>query len=125
MRASQASHAESLAAQRAAEVSNELKSDFLAMISHEVRTPLGGVIGMLRSALKDAGLASGTGDKLRLSLSNAEVLLQIINDILDFSRLEAGKMPLEALDFDLPGLLRDVGDLLADRAETCCRMPGC
>jgi signal transduction histidine kinase/HPt (histidine-containing phosphotransfer) domain-containing protein/ActR/RegA family two-component response regulator len=110
-------NAESLAAQRAAEVSNQLKSDFLAMISHEVRTPLGGVIGMLRSALKDAGLPHPTRDKLRLSLSNAEVLLQIINDILDFSRLEAGKMPLEELDFDLPGLLREVVDLLADRAE--------
>jgi signal transduction histidine kinase/CheY-like chemotaxis protein len=117
LRASQASHAESLAAQRAAEVSNQLKSDFLAMISHEVRTPLGGVIGMLRSALKDAGLASNTHDKLRLSLSNAEVLLQIINDILDFSRLEAGKMPLESLDFNLATLLHDVVDLLADRAE--------
>ncbi|MET0320760.1 MAG: ATP-binding protein, partial [Duganella sp.] len=118
LRASQARYAESLAAQRAAEVSNQLKSDFLAMISHEVRTPLGGVIGMLRSALKDPGLAPPTGEKLRISLSNAEVLLQIINDILDFSRLEAGKMPLESIDFDLPALLRDVVDLLADRAET-------
>ncbi|NGZ88130.1 ATP-binding protein [Duganella aceris] len=117
LRASQARQAESLAAQRAAEVSNQLKSDFLAMISHEVRTPLGGVIGMLRSSLKDVALASNTRDKLRLSLSNAEVLLQIINDILDFSRLEAGKMPLESLDFDLPTLLHDVVDLLADRAE--------
>ncbi|MRW90665.1 response regulator [Duganella sp. FT80W] len=117
LRASQARYAESLAAQRAAEVSNQLKSDFLAMISHEVRTPLGGVIGMLRSALKDAALAAQTRDKLRLSLSNAEVLLQIINDILDFSRLEAGKMPLETLDFDLSTLLHDVTGLLADRAE--------
>ena len=117
LRASQASQAESLAAQRAAEVSNQLKSDFLAMISHEVRTPLGGVIGMLRSAMKDAGVAPHTRDKLRLSLSNAEVLLQIINDILDFSRLEAGKMPLEVLDFDLAGLLNDVVGLLAERAE--------
>jgi signal transduction histidine kinase len=117
LRASQASHAESLAAQRAAEVSNQLKSDFLAMISHEVRTPLGGVIGMLRSALKERGLALETRNKLQLSLSNAEVLLQIINDILDFSRLEAGKMPLESLDFDLPALLRDVTGLLAERAE--------
>jgi signal transduction histidine kinase/CheY-like chemotaxis protein len=108
---------ESLAAQRAAEVSNQLKSDFLAMISHEVRTPLGGVIGMLRSSLRDAGLPGATRDKLRISLSNAEVLLQIINDILDFSRLEAGKMPLETLDFDLPNLLREVVELLADRAS--------
>ena len=117
LHASQARQAESLAAQRAAEVSNQLKSDFLAMISHEVRTPLGGVIGMLRSAMKDAGVAPNTRDKLRLSLSNAEVLLQIINDILDFSRLEAGKMPLEVLDFDLAGMLNDVVGLLADRAE--------
>jgi signal transduction histidine kinase/FixJ family two-component response regulator/HPt (histidine-containing phosphotransfer) domain-containing protein len=117
LRASQARQAESLAAQRAAEVSNQLKSDFLAMISHEVRTPLGGVIGMLRSALKDASVAPATREKLRLSLSNADVLLQIINDILDFSRLEAGKMPMEVLDFDLAGLLRDVVGLLADRAE--------
>jgi signal transduction histidine kinase/CheY-like chemotaxis protein len=116
LRASQAQHAESLAAQRAAEVSNQLKSDFLAMISHEVRTPLGGVIGMLRSSLKDAGLTPATRNKLRLSLSNAEVLLQIINDILDFSRLEAGKMPLEVLDFDLATLLNDVVNLLGDRA---------
>ncbi|NYE59455.1 signal transduction histidine kinase/CheY-like chemotaxis protein [Duganella sp. 1224] len=116
-RAIHLSNAESVAARRAAEVSNQLKSDFLAMISHEVRTPLGGVIGMLRSALRDAGLPPASRDKLRLSLSNAEVLLQIINDILDFSRLEAGKMPLESLDFDLPGLLREVVDLLGERAE--------
>jgi signal transduction histidine kinase/DNA-binding NarL/FixJ family response regulator len=109
---------ESLAAQRAAEESNEQKSEFLAMISHEVRTPLGGVIGMLRSAQKDAALSPDTRNKLRISLGNAEVLLHIINDILDFSRLEAGKMPFETIDFDLPALLRDVVALLADRAET-------
>jgi signal transduction histidine kinase/DNA-binding NarL/FixJ family response regulator/HPt (histidine-containing phosphotransfer) domain-containing protein len=109
---------ESVAAQRAAEVSNQLKSEFLAMISHEVRTPLGGVISMLRLAQKDGALAPDTRGKLRISQSNAEVLLQIINDILDFSRLEAGKMPLEVIDFDLPGLLHGVIDLLRDRAES-------
>jgi signal transduction histidine kinase/FixJ family two-component response regulator/HPt (histidine-containing phosphotransfer) domain-containing protein len=109
---------ESVAAQRAAEVSNQLKSEFLAMISHEVRTPLGGVISMLRLAQKDASLAADTRGKLRISQSNAEVLLQIINDILDFSRLEAGKMPLEVIDFDLPALLHGVIDLLRDRAES-------
>lgn len=109
---------ESVAAQKAAEESNEQKSEFLAMISHEVRTPLGGVIGMLRLAKKDASLSADTRNKLRISLGNAEVLLHIINDILDFSRLEAGKMPFETIDFDLPALLNDVVALLADRAET-------
>jgi signal transduction histidine kinase/CheY-like chemotaxis protein len=108
----------SLAAQKAAEASNEQKSEFLAMISHEVRTPLGGVIGMLRLAKKDASLSAETRDKLRISLRNAEVLLYIVNDILDYSRLEAGKMPFERIDFDLPALLRDVVALLADRAES-------
>ncbi|KQQ32353.1 hypothetical protein ASF61_15010 [Duganella sp. Leaf126] len=117
LRESQARQAASQAAQQAAEAANQLKSDFLAMISHEIRTPLGGVIGMLRSALKDRGLAAGTAGKLRVSLNNAEVLLQIINDILDFSRLEAGKMPLETLAFDLPALLHEVVELLADRAD--------
>ncbi|WP_051293694.1 ATP-binding protein [Pseudoduganella violaceinigra] len=109
---------ESVAAQKAAEESNEQKSEFLAMISHEVRTPLGGVIGMLRLAKKDNSLSAETRNKLRISLGNAEVLLHIINDILDFSRLEAGKMPFENIDFDLPALLHDVVALLADRAET-------
>lgn len=88
------------------------------MISHEVRTPLGGVIGMLQLAKKDRTLSAETRNKLRIGLGNAEVLLHIINDILDFSRLEAGKMPFESIDFDLPALLRDVVALLADRAET-------
>lgn len=109
---------ESMAARKAAEVSNELKSEFLAMISHEVRTPLGGVIGMLRLAKRDGTLSADTRHKLRIGLGNAEVLLHIINDILDFSRLEAGKMPFESIDFDLPALLQDVVALLADRAET-------
>jgi CheY-like chemotaxis protein len=109
---------ETVAAKRAAEVSSQLKSEFLAMISHEVRTPLGGVISMLQLAQKDGSLRADTRGKLHISLSNAEVLLQIINDILDFSRLEAGKIPLEVIDFDLPALLHDVADLLRERAES-------
>ncbi|MBK6639610.1 MAG: hypothetical protein IPG34_19500 [Rhodocyclaceae bacterium] len=94
-----------------------MKSEFLAMISHEVRTPLGGVIGMLRFGLKDPGLAAGTRSKLHVGLSNAEILLQIINDILDYSKLEAGKMSLEVIDFDLPALIEDAKSILEDRAE--------
>ncbi|MBK6905781.1 MAG: CHASE domain-containing protein [Rhodocyclaceae bacterium] len=103
---------------KAAEVANATKSGFLAMISHEVRTPLGGVIGMLRFGLKDPGLAAGTRSKLHVGLSNAEILLQIINDILDYSKLEAGKMSLEVIDFDLPALIEDAKSILEDRAES-------
>ncbi|MBK6905785.1 MAG: hypothetical protein IPH08_01200 [Rhodocyclaceae bacterium] len=76
---------------KAAEVANAMKSEFLAVISHEVRTPLGGVIGMLRFGLKDPGLAAGTRSKLHVGLSNAEILLQIINDILDYSSSKPAK----------------------------------
>lgn len=109
---------DTLAAKQAAEVANQLKSDFLAMISHEVRTPLGGVIGMLQFALKDTHLNPGTREKLAIGLSNAETLLQIINDILDFSKLQAGKMPLEHIDFRLATVVRDAVTILEDRAES-------
>ncbi|MBK6905767.1 MAG: hypothetical protein IPH08_01110 [Rhodocyclaceae bacterium] len=105
-------------AREAAVAANHLKNDFLAMISHEVRTPLGGVIGMLRFGLKDPGLAAGTRSKLHVGLANAEILLQIINDILDYSKLEAGKMTLEVIDFDLPELIEDAKSILEDRAES-------
>ncbi|WP_338846549.1 PAS domain S-box protein [Massilia sp. W12] len=107
----------SLARQQAAEDANQMKNEFLAMISHEVRTPLGGVIGMLRFALKDVRLLADTRAKLEIGLRNAEILLQIINDILDYSKLEAGKMVIEKIDFDLPALVRDVEAILIERAE--------
>ncbi|MEN9865667.1 MAG: hypothetical protein RL748_1257, partial [Pseudomonadota bacterium] len=105
------------AAQQTAEAATHMKSEFLAMISHEVRTPLGGVIGMLRFGLKDPLLTCDTRAKLSVGLANAEVLLQIINDILDYSKLEAGKMTIEMIDFDLPGLVRDAVAIMEERAE--------
>ncbi len=105
------------AAQHAAEAASRMKSDFLAMISHEIRTPLGGVIGMLKLGLKDTRLVAQTRDKFSLGLSNAQSLLQIINDILDYSKLEAGKMALEHIDFDLPAVLQDSHSILEERAD--------
>ncbi|WP_051304460.1 ATP-binding protein [Chitinilyticum litopenaei] len=96
---------------------NQAKSDFLAMISHEIRTPLTGVIGMLRLALKQPELAATTRGQLDTGLESAELLLDIINDILDTSKIEAGKLVLEDIPFDLHRLIGQVTGLLHGRAR--------
>ena len=76
------------------------KSNFLAMMSHEIRTPMNGVIGML-NLLQKTPLDDGQRSQVRIALSSAESLLTLINDILDFSKVEAGKLDLEEVEFDL------------------------
>ena len=96
---------------------NQAKSDFLALISHEIRTPLSGVIGMLRLATGQKELRPATRAQVRMGLENAELLLDIINDILDASKIEAGKLSIESIPFDLLKLLHQVVDFFAVRAE--------
>jgi len=84
-----------------AEKAAQAKSDFLATMSHEIRTPLSGVLGMLAFALNDPQVCNKTRDQLDIAQSNAKALLTIINDILDFSKMEAGKLNIEIIDFDL------------------------
>lgn len=85
---------------------SQAKSEFLANISHELRTPMNGVIGMLDVVLQGA-VTPEQRDQLETAKRSAYFLLAIVNDLLDVSKIEAGKMAIERIAFDLRALIRD------------------
>ena len=99
-----------------AEAAVVAKSEFLATMSHEIRTPMNGVLGMLE-LLEQDGLGIEQLRKTQVAKSSANSLLTLINEILDFSRLDAGKMEVETIDFDLKVLVGDTSLAIALMAQ--------
>lgn len=103
-------------ARRKAEEAGEAKSRFFASITHEVRTPLNGVIAMAELLL-EGDLTEPQRSGLQLISQSGSSLLMIINDILDYSKIEVGKMTIQPAPFDVVEAMEDIVALLAPEAQ--------
>ncbi|MEL7468827.1 MAG: ATP-binding protein [Pseudomonadota bacterium] len=109
-------NADLIEARLAAEKSNAAKSEFLAAMSHEVRTPMNGVLGML-GLLKPEMLNDDQKEVIGRAKEAADGLLEVINDILDYSKLEAGSVELSHQPFSPNAVVHSVASLFEDRAR--------
>lgn len=103
-------------ASKAAEAANQAKTQFLANMSHEIRTPLNGVLGVT-DLLSNTHLTDKQNGYVTLIKNSGDMLLKILNDVLDISKIEAGKLDLESINFNLRHAVEEVTELFAEQAE--------
>ena len=105
---------------RAAEeatLANAAKTDFLRRMSHDIRTPINGIRGMVQIADRFPNDVKKQAECRAKIMQSSDFLLDLVNDVLDMSKLESGEMQLEEVPFDLNELLHDVGVLLSTQAQ--------
>ncbi len=102
-------------AKDAAEVASRAKGAFLANMSHEIRTPMNAILGLSHLLLR--GATPEQAQRLDKISAAGRHLMSILDDLLDLSKVDAGRMRLECIDFDLPALLAEVGALVEEQAR--------
>lgn len=103
-------------AQLAMQAASRAKSEFLARMSHEIRTPLNGVLGMAQALSVEPDLKPGHRQSLAVIRQSGQSLLTILNDVLDLSKVEAGRLELEEIAFDLEATVRGAQETFAPQA---------
>src|SRR5256885_12161189 len=112
-----AAHAEADAARERAEVANQAKSAFLANMSHDLRTPLNGILGFAQILQWDRSLTERQQLGVSAIRQSGEHLLTLINDILDVAKIEAGKLEIGTNEFHLAKFFHVIGDIIRVKAE--------
>ncbi len=109
-------HITLMEAHQSATAATRAKSEFLATMSHEIRTPMNAIVGMA-DLLMETTLTADQQDYVNRFSRAATALMELLNSILDISKIEAGRLNLESVSFDLPDLVDKIGELMAVRAS--------